>query len=336
MPLLVFTQGDPAGIGPEILAKVLLAGAERPWQGLLVAERAALDPLRKVLPGLAWERLRPVRSGAGREEIEKAGQDGVAWLDPTGSTRQLAFGKSGREDAIGALAALDAGIEIASSGKADALVTAPLGKKEIADHLLPDFRGHTDYLAEKAGLGPYGRDYLMCFLAPDLRVALLTVHQPLRKALDAVNPQAILEALRCLGRHTGGDKRIAVAGFNPHAGENGLLGSEDQQQVAPGVEAARAEGIRAFGPFSADSLFARAREGDFDWVLALTHDQGLIPVKTAAFGQATNWTLGLPYLRTSVDHGTAHDIAGRGIAKVDSLESVIETTLRLVAEKPVT
>jgi 4-hydroxythreonine-4-phosphate dehydrogenase len=336
MSLLVFTQGDPAGIGPEILAKVLLAGAERPWQGLLVAERAALDPLRPILPRLAWDRLRPVRSGAGREEIEKAGQDGVAWLDPTGSTRQLAFGKSGREDAIGALAALDAGIEIASSGMADALVTAPLGKKEIADHLLPDFRGHTDYLAEKAGLGPYGRDYLMCFLAPDLRVALLTVHQPLRKALDAVNPQSILEALRCLGRHTGGDKRIAVAGFNPHAGENGLLGSEDQQQVAPGVEAARAEGIRAFGPFSADSLFARAREGDFDWVLALTHDQGLIPVKTAAFGQATNWTLGLPYLRTSVDHGTAHDIAGRGIAKVDSLESVIETTLRLVAEKPVT
>lgn len=335
MPLLVFTQGDPAGIGPEILAKVLLAREERSWRSLLVAEKAALDPLRPILPELAWERLRPVGKDASREEIEAAGRDGgVAWLDPTGSTRRLAFGQSGKEDAIGALAALDAGIEIAGAGKADALITAPLGKKEIADHLLPDFRGHTDYLAEKAGLGPYGRDYLMAFLSPDLRVALLTVHQPLRRALDAVNPQAVLEALRCLDRHTGGGKKIAVAGFNPHAGENGLLGTEDQEQVAPGVEQAKADGIQAFGPFSADSLFARAREGDFDWVLALTHDQGLIPVKTAAFGQATNWTLGLPYLRTSVDHGTAHDIAGRGIAKVDSLASVIATTLRLVAKKP--
>ena len=334
-PVLVFTQGDPAGIGPEILAKVLLApDGGQDYAPLLIAEKAALDPLRPVLPGLAWEKLYPVETGAGREAIEKAARQGkVAWLDPTGSKRILEFGKSGKEDAIGALRALDAGIEIVSTGIGDALVTAPLGKKEIADHLLPTFRGHTDYLAEKAALGPYGRDYLMAFLSPDLRVALLTVHQPLRKALDAVTPESISEALRCLDRHTGKNKKIAVAGFNPHAGENGLLGEEDRDLVAPGVQMARDEGIDVHGPFSADSLFARAREGEFDWVLALTHDQGLIPVKTAAFGQATNWTLGLPYIRTSVDHGTAHDIAGKDLAKVDSLRSVIETTLRLVAER---
>lgn len=335
MPVLVFTQGDPAGIGPEILAKVLLDPARPPgYAALLIAEAAALDPLRPLLPGLAWQRLRPVAGEASRAEIETfAASGGVAWLDPTASTRQLVFGHSGEGDARGALAALDAGIAAVSGGRGDALVTAPLGKKEIADHLLPGFRGHTDYLAEKAGLGPYGRDYLMAFLSPDLRVALLTVHQPLRRALDAVTPEAVLEALRCLNRHTGGNQRIAVAGFNPHAGENGLLGSEDQEQVAPGVARARAEGIDASGPWSADSLFARAREGAFDWVLALTHDQGLIPVKTAAFGQATNWTLGLPYLRTSVDHGTAHDLAGQGRAKTDSLESVIATTLQLLAER---
>lgn len=335
MPILVFTQGDPAGIGPEILVKVLLDQDRLPaYAALLIAEAAALKPLRPVLPALAWERLWPVGSGATREEIAAIARGGgIAWLDPTGSPRQLVFGHSGAGDARGAMAALDAGIALVEKGRGDALVTAPLGKKEIADHLLPTFRGHTDYLAEKAGLGPYGRDYLMAFLAPDLRVALLTVHLPLRKALDAVTPEAILEALRCLDRHTGKNKRIAVAGFNPHAGENGLLGDEDRDLVAPGVAKAKAEGIDASGPYSADSLFARAREGAFDWVLALTHDQGLIPVKTAAFGQATNWTLGLPYLRTSVDHGTAHDLAGQGRAKTDSLESVIATTLALIAER---
>ena len=329
-PILVFTQGDPAGIGPEILAKVLLGPEPPEYAALLIAEAAALLPIRRVLPDLAWERLRPVVAEATRDEIARAGEE-VAWLDPTGSKRTLVPGQSGKEDAEGAMAALDAGMAIVSVGRGDALVTAPIGKKEIADHVLPDFRGHTDYLAEKAGLRVYGRDYLMAFLAPDLKVALLTVHEPLRKALDMVTPDAIVEALRCLNQNTGGNQRIAVAGFNPHAGENGLLGKEDQELVAPGVERAKAEGIRVSGPYSADSIFARAREGDFDWVLALTHDQGLIAVKTAAFGQATNWTLGLPYLRTSVDHGTALDLAGKGVARADSLRSVIATTLEVVA-----
>ena len=180
------------------------------------------------------------------------------------------------------------------------------------------------------GLVRYGRDYLMAFLAGDLRVALLSTHLPLRAALESIDQASVVDALVCLDRHAGG--RIALAGLNPHAGEGGLLGSEDAEILRPAVDEARAKGVDVSGPFSADSLFARAARGAFDWVLALYHDQGLIAVKTTAFGEATNWTLGLPYLRTSVDHGTAFDIAGMGVADAGSLGAVIATTLDLIRD----
>lgn len=364
-PLLALTQGDPAGIGPEILLKLLAAGPPAEgwgWRPLLIAERAALEALRPSLPDFPWERLLYLDGFPGRERLEEltagdaaslgggAGCVGVesAWvegtgaaaaaaecrmpaipvLDPVGEPRTVALGEPGPADAAGAMAALDAGMELARSGAADALVTCPVSKSVIARHLLPGFRGHTDYLAEGAGLERYGRDYLMTFLAPDLQVALLTVHEPLRQAIAGLAQGAVVEALRCLDRHAGG--RIALAGLNPHAGEGGLLGEEDGALLAPAVEQARGEGIEVRGPESADSLFARARGGEFDWVLALYHDQGLIAVKTAAFGLATNWTLGLPYLRTSVDHGTAFGIAGQGKADEKPLAQVVETTLGLI------
>ena len=237
-------------------------------------------------------------------------------------------GESGPADAHGALAALDAGIALARAGVIDALVTAPVSKASIARQKLPGFVGHTDYLAAACGLERYGRDYLMAFLAPELQVALLTVHVPLRNAIEQATTAAVGEALGCLHRHAGG--RIAVAGLNPHAGESGLLGDEDARDLAPAIATARASGIDAHGPESPDSLFARARRGEFDWVLALYHDQGLIAVKTASFGSATNWTLGLPFLRTSVDHGTAFHLAGRGLADAAPLRAVLETTLGLL------
>ncbi|HEY0784142.1 MAG TPA: 4-hydroxythreonine-4-phosphate dehydrogenase PdxA, partial [Thermoanaerobaculia bacterium] len=255
----------------------------------------------------------------------------VPVLDPVGSRRQVHLGASGAADAAGAMAALDAGIALARSGVADALVTAPVSKASIATHHLPGFKGHTDYLAEAYGLTRYGRDYLMAFLAPDLQVALLTVHEPLTEAIAAIGPEMLAEALDCLHRHAGG--RIALAGLNPHAGEGGLLGEEDGRLLAPAVAAARERGLDVHGPESADSLFARTRRGEFDWVLALYHDQGLIAVKTAAFGLATNWTLGLPFLRTSVDHGTAFPIAGRNLADFTPLAAVVETTLALIEGK---
>ncbi|MEM9558308.1 MAG: 4-hydroxythreonine-4-phosphate dehydrogenase PdxA [Acidobacteriota bacterium] len=347
-PTLVLTQGDPAGIGPEIIVRMAfeeLAQRERDsraarWRPLLVAERAAFEPLRAALPDLPWQRLQTVKTiddplalTAALDAVHTAGDVPVVEpeVEPTSpDARHVVPGKPSAADAHGALAALDRGVALVRGGVGAALVTAPLSKAEIARHLLPDFRGHTDYLAEGAGLTRYGRDYLMAFLAPRLKVALLSTHIPLRAALDAVTVDAVLDALRCLHRNATG--RIAVAGLDPHAGEGGLLGSADAEILAPAVARARAEGIDAHGPESADSLFARTVRGAFDWVLALYHDQGLIAVKTAAFGDATNWTLGLPYLRTSVDHGTAYDLAGTGTARIDSLRAVVATTLEQLAE----
>ncbi|HEY3571306.1 MAG TPA: 4-hydroxythreonine-4-phosphate dehydrogenase PdxA [Thermoanaerobaculia bacterium] len=325
-PVLALTQGDPAGIGPEILLKLLRdEPAPAAWRPLLVAERAAVEALKPVLPDFPWDRLTwlPGKPEGGNLP------DGIPVLDPVGARREISFGHSGPADAAGAMAALDAGIALVRSGAADALVTAPVSKESISRHHLPGFVGHTDYLAEVAGLERYGRDYLMAFLAPELQVALLNVHLPLRQAIDGITPQNLAEALDCLGRHAGG--KVALAGLNPHAGEGGLLGSEDIEVLAPAVAAARERGLDVHGPESADSLFARARKGEFDWVLALYHDQGLIAVKTASFGTATNWTLGLPFLRTSVDHGTAFPLAGKGVADAGPMAAVVAATLGLIS-----
>ncbi len=336
-PLLILTQGDPAGIGPEILLKV----ASEPWLSevctpLLVMERAAVEGLRDTAGAsmdVAWDKFHFLDPAA-RANLHTAlarTQREVCVLDPLpGESRTVEPGRPGPEDARGALAALDLGIELASDGPGAALITAPLNKAEIAQYVDPEFRGHTDYLAQKANLSNYGEDYLMAFLAPDLKVALLSTHISLQQAIDRVTHDSVLSALRCMGRHCKG--RITVAGLDPHAGEGGLIGTVDDREVRPAVEQARAEGLDVQGPESADSLFARAIRGSCDWVLALYHDQGLIGMKTAAFGDATNWTLGLPYLRTSVDHGTAYDIAGKGQADPSSLRAVVQTTLRLVEQ----
>jgi 4-hydroxythreonine-4-phosphate dehydrogenase len=339
-PRLALTQGDPAGIGPEILLELLAPGRvsiDSPWEPLVIGERSAFEALRPLHPrsasrssNIPWDRLRYLGGLPSSDELDAIGRDGgIPVVDPVGTTRQITFGESGPADAFGAMAALDAGMALVRSGVADALVTAPVSKSSIARQHLPGFKGHTDYLAEACGLERYGRDYLMAFLAPELQVALLTVHVPLREAIDtAVDGVSAGEALDCLHRHAGG--RIALAGLDPHAGEGGLLGEEDDRFLAPAVKAARDRGIDVRGPESADSLFARARRGEFDWVLALYHDQGLIAVKTAAFGLATNWTLGLPFLRTSVDHGTAFPLAGKGLADAQPMVEVVATTLGLI------
>lgn len=324
-PILALTQGDPAGIGPEIILAAVEASAGDRWTPLLVAERAALE----VTPAAAALRDRLVFVGEApdRAAIEDMG-DCILVLDPVSEDRTVVPGESGPADAAGAMAVLDAALDLALDGRVDALVTAPVSKASIARQHLPGFRGHTDYLARRCGLERYGRDYLMAFLTPRLQVALLTVHQPLRRAIEGIEASAIEAALECLGRYAGG--RIAVAGLNPHAGEGGLLGSEDDEIVRPAVERARARGLDASGPESADSLFARAAGGEFDWVLALYHDQGLIAVKTAGFGESVNWTLGLPVLRTSVDHGTAFEIAGTGTADARPIVKAVEVTLGIL------
>ncbi len=328
--VLAFTQGDPAGVGPETIIRYLSSHTPQPadWRPLVIAERAALEMLGSLATEL-WESLVFFDALPRREELAGLADPALAVVDPVGVTRRIEAGVSGPADAAGAVAALDAGIDAVRSGLADALVTGPVSKASIARHHLPGFRGHTDYLAEAAGLERYGRDYLMAFLAADLQVALLTAHLPLARAIEAIDTESVVEALELLDRCAGG--RLAVAGLNPHAGEEGLLGEEEVRILSPAVAVARERGIDAHGPESPDSLFARARRGAFDWVLSLYHDQGLIAVKTAAFGSATNWTLGLPFLRTSVDHGTGFTLAGQGRADAGPLAGVVETTLKLLS-----
>jgi 4-hydroxythreonine-4-phosphate dehydrogenase len=328
LPILAITQGDAAGVGPETLIG-LAASRPKQYRPLLVAEKAAITCAMAISDASEEPSFVYLDSPPDRQTLDRLDQAVVPVLDPVGVERQINFGESGPSDAGGAMACLDAGISLARTRTVDALVTAPVSKLSIASHHVPGFRGHTDYLAEACGLERYGRDYLMAFLAPDLQVALVTTHLSLVDAVAALSPEAIEAALLCLNRHAGG--RIAVTGLNPHAGEGGLMGTEDQEIIRPAVESSRANGVDAIGPESADSVFARSRAGEFDWVLALLHDQGLIAVKTLYFGQTTNWTLGLPFIRTSVDHGTAFEIAGRGIADAEPLRTVCETTCRLIS-----
>jgi len=332
IPILAITQGDPAGIGPEILCRLLSQGfGNREWQPLVVVEGAALRAIPEAIKGNLEDRLVLFEGLSARDSLSGLDHGSVPCVDPVGRTRQVDPGRSTAADAAGAVAALDTAVDLVQKGIADAVVTLPVSKESIAQHCLSDFRGHTEYLAEKAGLEQYGRDYLMTFLAPDLQVALLSTHIPLQQALAELSREAIAEALDLLQRNVAG--KIAVAGLNPHAGEGGLMGDEEIRIIQPAIDEARQRGMNVWGPFSPDSLFTRARQGEFDWVLALYHDQGLIAVKTVSFGTATNWTLGLPFLRTSVDHGTAFDIAGKGVADADPLRQVIKTTLSLLRTK---
>jgi 4-hydroxythreonine-4-phosphate dehydrogenase len=311
-----------------LLLDVLSRGAgERECTPVVVAERRALEAHASGRAGADIGRFE-IFEHLTAADLESLDRGRVALVEPPAKERRVVPGEPTAEDARSALQALRLGVELVRSGPGDALLTLPVSKASIAEHAQPRFVGHTDYLAEDAGLELYGTDYLMCFLAGDLQVALLTTHVPLREAIDSIGREAILAALSCLHRHAGG--RIAVAGLNPHAGEGGLLGLDEEIEIRPAIGDARGRGIDVHGPFSADSLFARCRRGEFDWVLALYHDQGLVAVKTAAYGTAMNWTLGLPYLRTSVDHGTAFDLAGRGEADSEPLRRALESTLALL------
>ena len=219
-------------------------------------------------------------------------------------------------------------VEDARSGRVQAIATAPINKAAFARAGIP-WKGHTDLLAHLCGVARVA----MMFHAPELNVVLATVHVPLRDVPELLT-QALVEDMLALTAESLPQfgfpaPRIAVAGLNPHAGEDGLLGTEDQHVLVPAIAAARARGVNVTGPFPADTVFGRAARGDFDVVLACYHDQGLIPVKLLAFGRAVNVTLGLPIIRTSVDHGTAFDIAGRGVADAGSMVEAVLLAARL-------
>lgn len=229
-----------------------------------------------------------------------------------------------------ALAAVERAVADALAGRLDAIATAPMHKEALA-LAGSAWRGHTELLAALTGAG----DVAMMFDSPRLRVVLATVHVPLSAVpglLTRERAEAVLDlAAAHLPRFGVAAPRLALAGLNPHAGEGGLFGTEDRDVLAPAAAAARRRGLDVTGPLPADSVFRRAVEGEFDAVVACYHDQGLIPVKLAAFGEAVNVTLGLPIIRTSVDHGTAFDIAGRGIADPASLVRAVVLAARLAA-----
>ncbi|MBW3672024.1 MAG: 4-hydroxythreonine-4-phosphate dehydrogenase PdxA [Acidobacteria bacterium] len=322
MKPIAITTGDPAGIGPEIVFRA-------------VSEIAPAVSLR--IYG-NWALVRRSIESAGIEShivVYPAGEtipqhEKIIFVDTgSGGDEELAIGQVSAAGGRAALEAIDGAVTAIEQGQASGLVTAPINKAAIrlAGARVP---GHTELLAARAGLGEYGKDFAMYFDSPTLRVALLTVHVPLREIASHVTADKVRRLALLVAREVelleGRAPRIAVAGLNPHAGEGGMFGDEDEQ-ISIGVDQAREAGLEIRGPLAADTVFHAAHQGRYDVVLAMYHDQGLIPVKTLHFNQAVNVTLGLPYLRASVDHGTAFDIAGKGVADYTAMRYAIDWTI---------
>ena len=329
-PALGITTGDPAGIGPEISLLVASDPSVRQSARLylygdlsLLRERAASLGLPFDLPSLTPETL-----VAGGDLPECA----IVHVPARVSEIRAGLGST-----AGGEAAAHNIIECARAcmdGRLDAMVTAPLNKKHLNEAGF-HYPGHTEFLACLAG----SREVAMAFLTEKLKVVLATIHVPLRAVIDLVTAELIQAKLAIILREFPRlglpCRRVAVAGLNPHAGEEGLLGTEEIERIRPALDWGRDHyaGVDISGPLPADTLFYRAAQGEFDVVLALYHDQGLGPVKLMGFGEAVNVTLGLPFVRTSVDHGTAFDIAGKGIARPESMFSAVRWAVRLSSHR---
>ncbi len=312
LPLLV-TMGDAVGIGPEIIVRAFERGALR---GAVVVG----DP--QVLR----------RAGAPMLAVMEQVSDAAAvpqgclpvWVPPglPSGLAQLPWGQVDARCGAAAARCIEGAVRCVQAGQARAIVTAPLHKEALAAAGV-DYPGHTEMLQALAG-APAVR---MMLANGELRVVLVTIHMALRDAIEAISEHSVLQTLliahRAAAQWGMPQPRIAVAGLNPHAGEGGLFGDEEQRFIAPAVAAAKAQGLTVSGPYAPDTVFMRARKGEFDIVVAMTHDHGLIPVKYLGVEQGVNITLGLPFVRTSPDHGTAFDIAGRGLADPSSLMAAL-------------
>jgi len=294
VPRIALTTGDPHGIGPEVLLRALAAEPPHPF------EPVVFGPPEAVARAAALQGVEP-------PPVHATGGELPEWE------------------------ALEAAIAACLAGECAALVTGPIHKRRMMDGGFP-FVGHTELLAARAG----GEDgVVMTFAGGRLKVALLTTHLPLQEVPAAITGDEVLRVARIFQRglvdHFGLERpRLALCGLNPHAGEDGRLGHEDGEVLAPAVERARAEGIDLVGPLPADTLFAQAAAGRRDGVIACYHDQGLTAVKTVDFGRSVNLTLGLPFVRTSPDHGTAYDIAGQGVADPSSMIAALRMAVACV------
>ncbi len=315
-PLIAVTMGDPAGVGPEITAKALVN-----------------PKIRAVCRAVVVGDLGTMERAAGAVGVDVAavdvdaldrGGDEIQVYDPWG--RDLSEAPVGMVDARAGAAAAEAVIaatKLALDGRVAAIVTAPINKAAI-NSAGYHYAGHTELLADLTD-SPGAR---MLLVAPGLRVIHNSTHVSLREAIDRVTRENVRHVIGLLDATLRmmaiPEPRIAVCGLNPHAGEGGLFGHEDDAFIRPAIEDARRDGIDTYGPEPGDTVFNRARNGTFDGVVAMYHDQGHVAVKVAGFFDGINVSVGLPIIRTSVDHGTAFDIAGQGVARADSMEMAIE------------
>ena len=321
-PRLVVTAGEPAGIGPDIC--LAIAQQPPPAAIAIVADQAALAARARALglPAPDW----PVRSW--ERPFGDTEAPGVSLL-PLSYPAPVVPGHLEPANANELVDGLARAARLVLNDEADALVTAPVQKSTIIDAGIA-FSGHTEFLAELSG----SKQPVMLLVAGALRVALATTHMPLRDVPDAITPDRLTAVLTVLNadlaqRYALERPRIAVCGLNPHAGEGGHLGHEDSAIIAPAIAAAQRSGMDVFGPVPADTAFTAA-VGQVDAVLAMYHDQGLPVIKHSGFGGAVNVTLGLPMIRTSVDHGTALALAGSGDADAASLLAAVNEALRLI------
>lgn len=317
---LVVTAGEPAGIGPDLC----VALADSPWarQIVVVAD-----------PDMLAERANMLRSDVRLTNYSDnaAVGDRELMVLPQPLEQAVVCGKTDTRNAQSLMDGLQRAVQGCVSGEFSGLVTAPLHKSAIIDAGIP-FSGHTEFLAELTST----RTPVMLLIADKLRVALASTHIPLRKVPEYLTAERITSVLRVLHNDLQkkfdiANPRIVVCGLNPHAGENGHLGTEDRDVITPSIQTCQSEGMDVHGPLPADTAFTPAA-GKADAVLAMYHDQGLPVLKFAGFGNAVNVTLGLPIIRTSVDHGTALDLAGTGRANSGSMLAALATAAQLVAK----
>src|ERR1043166_7336522 len=323
-PRVGITMGDPSGIGPEVVLKA-------------VAEAEVRDVCQPVIIGDA----QLLAHNARRLDLQ-CGYDIVRRDEelPPHANEPIIYHLNNiqghiepgiESGAAGKAAAqyIEAAVELCAAGTIEAIATAPINKRALflGGYSFP---GHTEFLAHLTGID----DYAMGFVAANLRVVLISTHVPLSQAINLVRRERFEKIIRLADRELrrwGIDNpRIAVAALNPHGAEGGLFGIEEASEILPAIEACKArDGINVSGPYSADTVFLRASRGEFDAVVACYHDQAMIPVKCLSFGEAVNVTLGLPFIRTSVDHGTAFDIAGKGLAEHSSMVAAIKLAAEL-------